>query len=155
MVEAPEQDTVEYTLQVGWNMVSVPLFLENPARSAVFPGAVAVYTWDPGRKSYEMPDTIEPWRSYWVAVTVPTPLSCSGLAMTEYVCELVPGWHMLGSLHGRSSSLTPPVTAPAGSALSLAYSWDPLGKSYVMTTALEEGVGYWLAATADCWLNVC
>jgi len=62
---------LDLNLEAGWNMVSVPLTLDPEANTPddVFPDAEAVYAWDPATKSYVVPTTIVPERSYWVAVT--------------------------------------------------------------------------------------
>ena len=153
-VETPATATVTLSLAAGWNMVSVPLLLSNAATTDVFPGVAAVYTWNSDRKTYVMPSTVEPWRAYWVAATGPMGLTIQGLALTSYVRTLTPGWHMLGSVHGTTATLSPPRSAPPGGVLSLAYRWDPGEKRYVSSTTLEEGFGYWVAATQDCLLQV-
>jgi hypothetical protein len=153
-VATPAPATVELSLAAGWNMVSVPLLLSNAATTEVFSGVAAVYTWDPVQKAYVMPSTIEPWRAYWVAAIEPTTLTVNGPALTSYVRTLTPGWHMLGSVYGTTATLSPLRSAPLGGMLSLAYRWDPVEKTYVSSTDLEEGFGYWIAATQDCLLQV-
>jgi len=153
-VATPAPATVELSLAAGWNMVSVPLVLDDARTATVFPNVQAVYTWNSDRKTYESPALIEHWRSYWVFVTQPTPVTASGLKVTCYVRELSAGWHMLGSVYGTTASISPPRAAPTDGVLPLAYRWDPGEKTYVSSTTLEEGFGYWVAATQDCLLQV-
>lgn len=71
-VEPSAEGTVEFTLLPDWNLVSVPLFLENMSRAEVFPGAVAAYTWNADARRYDAVgalDEVEPWRAYWVTAT--------------------------------------------------------------------------------------
>ncbi|MCK5584986.1 hypothetical protein KAJ02_02835, partial [Candidatus Bipolaricaulota bacterium] len=142
-VDQPVSTQVQFTLHPGWNMVSVPLLLDDDATGSIFPNAEAIYTWNPVAKSYVMPATIEPGLAYWVAVIEETIVTVDGLPVTEHVSELTPGWHMLGSVQGTAADFSNPHDAPSGSVESLAYRWDPLLKSYVQTVSLEEGAGYW------------
>jgi hypothetical protein len=77
-------DLVLY-LQAGWNMVSVPLTLdpERDAPEQVFPGIVAIYTWNASSKSYTTPTVIDSFRGYWVAAMFSTPHApiCSSAAI--------------------------------------------------------------------------
>jgi len=159
-VATPVPTTVELSLAAGWNMVSVPIIPDDPSVGAVFPDAVVVYTWDSLAKAYSRVhsggvfSSIEPGRAYWVAAVEEYTVPVQGRELTSYIKELSPGWHMLGSVHGTTATLSPPRSAPPGAALSLAYRWDPGEKKYVSSTTLEEGLGYWVAATQDCLLQV-
>ncbi len=153
-VEAPEVAQVQLTLHQGWNMVSVPLLLEDDAASFVFACAHAVYTWDPVVKSYVAPQTIEPGVAYWVAATEETIVPLEGLSVTERVYELTPGWHMFGSVQGAIVDFSNPKDAPPGGVEGFAYRWDPFLQSYVLETSLEEGEGYWVTAASECLVQL-
>ena len=153
-VTTPVQASVELSLSTGWNMVSVPLVLDDSRTTTVFADVQAIYTWNSDRKTYESPELIEHWRAYWVFVTQATSVSASGLKVTCYVKELSPGWRMLGSVYGTTASISPPKAAPPDGVLPLAYHWDTNQKSYVGRTTLEQGLGYWVAATREGLLQV-
>jgi len=34
------------------------------------------------------------------------------------------------------------------------YWWDPVGKSYVGASQIDEGLGYWMATTENCKLTM-
>jgi hypothetical protein len=136
--------------------VSVPLFLENMSRAEVFPGAVAAYTWNADARRYDALgalDEVEPWRAYWVAANAETPVSHTGLALTEYVRDLAQGWHMLGSIDGGSPSIAALTSAPPGGVSGSAYTWNP-GSGYGEASTLDEGAGYWVEIAAACRLDV-
>jgi len=153
---AVEPETVDFgiTLQSGWNMVSVPLVMQDMLTSQVFPGAVAVYTWNPSTKSYEAPAYIEPEKAYWVAVTVETPRPWHGVPVSAWDSPIAAGWNMMGSVYSTEPAAVESLgDEPPESILRNAiYRWDPLSKSYEPATAIERGIGYWLAATQDCEL---
>jgi len=154
-VFAPQR--IDIDLAAGWNMVSVPLELDPEANTPgdVFPGAVAVYIWNPGAKSYEVPDSIAPEVGYWVAMTTADTISVTGTPVTEWTDGLTTGWNMCGSVHGASVNVGGLRDDPSGSVLdSAVYWWDPSGKSYSTATQIEQGRGYWVAATQVCDLTV-
>jgi sugar lactone lactonase YvrE len=155
-----ETEDVVIELTAGWNMVSVPLELEtgSNAPAQVFPGSVAVYTWNPGQKSYVVPDTIGPEVGYWVAVTEGTTIKVTGTPKTTWPSSLITGWNMIGSVYGPAVSVSDSDAFdvdPSGSVLTNAiYWWNPESKSYVAETSIVKGQGYWMAATVDCDLTM-
>lgn len=153
-VAAAEDAQIQLVLQEGWNMVSIPLRLDDSATSSIFPGAEAVYTWNPATKSYFMPDEIEPRVAYWVAMSSQTSIDLVGPPVVEYVTDLVRGWHMLGSVHGHVAMFEDPLDAPSDSVEGFAYSWNAQTRSYDLHTSLVQGLGYWVAASDDCLLEI-
>jgi len=148
---------VNIALKAGWNMVSVPLELDDASRAAVFPPAdvVAVYTWNPGTKSYEVPTNIAPEVGYWVAVTGDKTITVTGTPKTTWTSSLTTGWNMVGSVYGDSVAVGALVDDPSGSILDSAiYWWNPVSKSYETATSIVEGQGYWAATTQNCTLTM-
>ena len=154
VIGSPASAQVQLLLEPGWNMVSIPLRLDDSATSTVFPGAEAVYTWDPATKSYFMPDEIEPRVAYWVAMSSPASIDLVGQPVVEYVTDLVKGWHMLGSVHGHVAMFEDPLDAPSDSVEGFAYSWNPQTRSYDLHTSLVQGLGYWVAASNECLIEI-
>ena len=147
---------VDIELEAGWNMVSVPLtpFPSN-ATADVFPDAEAVYTWNPVSKSYETPDTIDSKKSYWVAVTEDDTVTVTGASVTEWTDELAAGWNMVGSVYGNPVDIDDLVDDPTGALQTNAiYHWNPAEKSYAVAAEIEQGLGYWMAATQGCDLTM-
>ena len=145
--------SMDILLEAGWNMVSVPLTPGNSSVGAVFPGVAAVYTWDPVSKSYVVPATVEASEGYWVAVTGNNTISITGTAVTSWMGNIKAGWNMIGSV-SNSASIANPNDNPDSSVQPFAYWWDPAAKSYVMTTTIEPGKGYWVASTGNCTLTM-
>ena len=150
-----ETVAIDLALKAGWNMVSVPVVPEDTSRAAVFPPAdvVAVYTWNPSQKSYEVPDTIEPEVGYWVAVATDRTITVTGTPVTEWDSSLTTGWNMVGSVCGDPVLVTDLVDDPTPSIVrSAIYSWNPTNKSYATASQIAEGLGYWVATTQNCTL---
>ena len=151
----PDEMAIE--LESGWNMVSVPMamFPSNSAPSSVFSGSVAVYTWNPGTKSYDVPTTVVPEVGYWVAVTEGKTITVTGTPVTEWTDGLSTGWNMCGSVHGATVAVGDLQDEPSGAVLKGAvYWWDPTGKSYSTASQIDQGKGYWIATTQACDLTV-
>lgn len=147
--------SLDISLQAGWNMVSVPLHPGNSSVSAVFPGVAAVYTWDPVSKGYIMPATIEANKGYWVAVTGNTTTTITGTAVPGWTGNITAGWNMIGSVGWTTpASISNPNDNPDGSVQIFAYWWDPVGRTYIITTDIEPGKGYWIASVQDCTLTL-
>jgi len=158
-VSTPQEEALSLTLTPGWNMVSVPLLLENTSPDAVFPaaeGVVAVYEWDPDDTCYVPPDSIAPTRAYWVAVTELTTLPLTGLALKSYVVDLTPGWHMLGSVWlGEEGGAVSRFSGAPPLVMRLpAYELDSGGAGYLSTSGVETGAGFWLSVDGSCTVQV-
>jgi len=140
-------------LKAGWNMVSVPLTLGNNSVSAVFPGVAVVYTWDPVSKTYTVPTTVEPDTGYWVAVTQDGNITITGVPVTTWTSDIKAGWNMIGSVIS-NASIANPNDNPDQSVQPFTYWWNPVARTYVLTTNIEPGKGYWVAATQNCTLTL-
>ncbi len=153
----PASADMEITLQPGWNMVSVPLLMSNSTVAAVFPGAEAVYTWNPSNKSYASPPVVDPKLAYWVAVPSVTVLELHGVPFTAWEQPILTGWNMVGSIYYVDSvPLASVSTSPQPDTLerTAIYTWDPVAKSYIARTIIESGKGYWMATTANRTLSM-
>jgi len=140
-------------LKAGWNMVSVPLTLGNNSVSAVFPGVAVVYTWDPVNKTYTTPTTVEPDTGYWVAVLGNETITVTGVSVTTWTSDIKPGWNMIGSVIS-NASIANPNDNPDQSVQPFTYWWNPVARTYVLTTNIEPGKGYWAASVRDCTLTL-
>jgi len=147
--------TIELPLQTGWNMVSVPIQADDMSTGTIFAGSVAVYTWDPELKSYTSPDTIDPMRGYWVAVTGDKTITITGTPVTEHNCGICQGWNMIGSTYGDTLDISHLTTDadPDPLVRNAIYWWNPENKSYESTLQITSGRGYWLAANETCMLT--
>jgi sugar lactone lactonase YvrE len=150
--------TVSLDLEPGWNMVSVPLLLEDgeDTVAAIFDdNIVAIYTWDPGQKSYIVPTTIDHKLGYWVAVVEETQITVTGIPATTWTGTLLTGWNMIGSVYGNAVTATDLDDEPDDVVLDGAiYWWDPGSKSYDAASTLTQSKGYWAATTEGCTLTM-
>jgi len=155
----PASVSLDVDLKAGWNMVSVPVVPADTSRAAVFPPAdvVAVYTWNPSQKSYEVPISIAPEVGYWVAVTTDKTITITGTPVTTWTSSLIAGWNMVGSVCGDPVAVAELTTdvSPDPLVRGAVYAWNPTQKSYSPADAVAEGLGYWVAVTSGCNLTMC
>ncbi len=144
---------IQIPLEAGWNMVSVPVTPEHNSVSAVFPGVAAVFTWDAVSGTYYMPTSIDPDTGYWVAVIEDGNITVSGTPVETWTTDIKAGWNMIGSIIN-DASIADPDDDPDGSVQPFAYWWDPMVGTYILTTDINAGKGYWVASLQDCTLTV-
>jgi len=140
-------------LKPGWNLVSVPLAMEDDSVRAVFPGADIVYGWNSVTNSYYIATEIEPHHAYWVTVLNDMEVSLCGTPIYNWTANLTPGRNMIGSVF-ETVDFADSVDTPDGSVEPLALNWNPLTKSYVHPTTIEPMGGYWVVATQSCTLTL-
>jgi hypothetical protein len=153
IIAVSEEVCVDISLKAGWNMVSLPVTPGNSSVNAVFSGVAAVYTWNPATKSYITPTTIETCKAYWVASTQDTTITVCGEPVICCTIDMKAGWNLIGAPFN-TASISDPNDDPDGCVQPFAYTWDSVLKSYVMTTDIEPGKGYWVASLCNCTLNM-
>jgi len=155
VLTSTDTESIDISLLTGWSMVSVPVVPDDPAPTVVFAGAAAVYTWDPQSMSYVVPLAIVPEQGYWVYVTSDRIIPVTGALVTGWKSQLLRGWNMVGSIYTGSVLVQNLSDDPADSIVRNAvYRWDPVLKSYIASTAVEPGKGYWMTTVRDCTLSM-
>jgi len=127
----------ELRLSVGWNMVSFPCLPEDPKFSNILSGVgyYQVLTWN--GTSYIKPVIAEAGRGYWILVLEDTTVTIYGLPVERYELDLPAGWSMIGSIY--DCTVNANLVFPGWYQL---LTWN--GTSYVKTTTIEPGKGYWV-----------
>ena len=133
---APKLDGV-HNINAGWNFISFSSLPEYPSLSSIFSDVpfYQLLTWD--GSSYVTPTIAEEGVAYWGLVLEETTVSIENAdPVTSYIKTLPAGWSMIGSIYGQ--------TVDADDVFPGFYqllTWD--GSSYVTTTTIEPGKGYW------------
>jgi hypothetical protein len=131
---------VHLLLTAGWNMVSLPLHTLETSPAVLFPGHVAIYTWNANELRYEVPAELVPGQGYWVLYFDDASVEIHGTPVDQYeLVDAVAGWHMIGSV-----AVEAPVTVIEGNVYSPFYWWNPDILSYEATDTIEPRKGYWL-----------
>ena len=132
--------TLEDTLGNGWNMVSVPLKVEDYHKTVRYPTAISnAFAYQGG---YITQPILANGKGYWLkfegAQTVPT----SGYERSLDSINVVSGWNLVGSLSA-PVSVSSITSSPGGIVTSPFFGYDG---SYQIATAIEPGQGYWVRA---------
>jgi len=92
---------LDYSLLSGWNMISVPVVLQDPRPDAVFPSGWPLFSWDAkqGRYLQRSEITLAIGRGYWLKVPFTQPITISGLPNDTVLSSipLFPSWNLIGT----------------------------------------------------------
>jgi hypothetical protein len=81
---------------------------------------------------------MEPKKGYWIALPGAATGQVRGRFLHDYTTHFSrQGWFLIGGVNG-SVDFIDPNDNPNGSVLSPAFGWDPVGQTYIPSTALNE-----------------
>jgi len=139
-----QQDTVYFTTNKWWNIVSVPVQATNMSKVALFPHAISNAFWFDGQ-NYTISDTLAMGRGYWLKFDTTRSNMIVGLKRDSLIIPVFAGWNLIGTLD---------VNIPAGNVTStppniIASQFFGFTTKYHSTTTLEKGKGYWIKTSAS------
>ena len=143
-----EELSGEITLEVphlaGWNLVGLPLEVEDNYYLSVFPDAVegTIYSFGDG---YQLIENVENGVGYWLRFSENNTTTISGLVLDDLQISLTEGWNLI-------SGISTPVDMnniidPSG--LIIPGTVYGFYEGYLETETLEPGYGYWLRSSGD------
>jgi hypothetical protein len=140
--------TVGITAAEGWNLLSVPVDVDDWSVSAVFPGTSAgVFSFDPVQ-GYVPRTALASGEGYWVKYDAATGVSFTGGPRVLDSIPLAHGWNIIGPLTETTDTATV-ATDPAGLLASLFFGYDG---AYAPADSLRPGRGYWVKSAGEGWL---
>jgi len=130
--------TISSNLMDGWNMVSVPLYVDDFSKNNLYPIAVSnAFTYT---NSYIAKDTLTIGIGYWIKVNGAQSIDIEGFKCEEETINVHTGWNMIGSI-----SIPVPVNSilsiPGGMITSNFYKYTG---TYQTADSIEPGKGYWV-----------
>jgi len=129
--------------QTGWNMVGLPLEVEDTYYQTLFPDAFnnAMYSFN---GSYSPVEYLVPGTGYLIRLSDGGTVEFSGAIIDELTLSLTEGWNLIS---GISTSLPVDVLYNSGLVVSNGiYAFDG---SYYHASTIDPGMGYWVRALAD------
>ncbi len=135
--------SIKNVLVPGWNLVSLPLQVQDYSVSTLYPSATSsAYAYDHG---YVTTNTMDNCGGYWLKVDSTKSQIITGEKLCNISCTLRQGWNIIGS-----SSLPVDVTSiftePAGAISSQFFGYD---NGYFSEATLQPAKGYWVKASQD------
>jgi len=132
------KSTFSYSMANGWNLISVPLIVDDYTKTTLYPTAISDAFAYQG--SYVSQPTLANGKGYWLRFGSAQSVSISGLPFTRIVIPVVAGWNLIGCLTD-SIAVSSIVETPSGVVQS---SYFGFNGGYVAATKLAPGKGYWV-----------
>lgn len=132
-----------YNVHEGWNLISVPLTVENFSKNVLYPTSSSdAYSFAPGA-GYEIQNTLQNGPGYWLKFDANESIPMLGFERFRDTINVVEGWNIIGSI-----SLPVPiasiVTIPAGIIDGSIYGYN---NGYFTASTIDPGKGYWVKVT--------
>ncbi|MCX8057326.1 MAG: M14 family zinc carboxypeptidase [Ignavibacteria bacterium] len=133
--------TSTFNTNAGWNLISVPLIVEDFRKSILFPTSVSyAYSFDNG---YIAKDTLKNGEGYWLKFNSSQEHTLNGLDLPSLNINLKSGWNLIGSVNGNvsvSSLTTNPPNIIQGQIFGYNNGYQPVN-------LLEKGKAYWVKSS--------
>jgi hypothetical protein len=131
--------TVAQSYPAGWSLVGMPVNVSHTHYSELFPSAVnnSLYGF---ANTYLLSEVLTESKGYWVRLTQPSELTFVGDPRAQADLQLSAGWNLISGL---SSSVAASSIADTDGII-VAGSLYGFSGSYVNSTTLDPGKGYWV-----------
>lgn len=138
-------DVIPTTWQVNarWNMISVPVFVQDSSKSGLFPSASSSAFFYIPNHGYAKRDTLRTGTGYWLKFPSQQVINLSGVIRRIDTISVAQGWSMIGAL-SFPIAVTAITTIPQGLVLSGYYGYNG---SYQTADTLHPMRGYWIKAS--------
>jgi hypothetical protein len=134
--------TVARTVQPGWNLVSLPLDVQDPLVSAVYPTASSpAYSYST-LTGYEATDTCRMGDGYWLKFPAGQVVNVAGGLVRRDTIAVERGWNIVGSLSS-PFSVADVLSDPPGIISSDFFGYHA-GGSYAIADSITPGGAYWV-----------
>jgi hypothetical protein len=131
------------SLNNAWNMISVPLDVNDFSKPALYPMAISnAFQYD---GTYKSADTLQIGKGYWIKVGTSQEHSMPGYLFNYVNINVKSGWNMIGSISepvlvSNISSDPPEMTTSE---------YFEFNNSYQIATVITPGKGYWVKVEND------
>jgi hypothetical protein len=140
----PPVDNVEFMVYSGWNMVGLPLNVENSSYENLFPNSVS-NTLFSFNGQYIAEENLIPGTGYWIRITEDGNITISGSAITDLPISLMEGWNLISGIStpvNVQNIIDPDAIIISGTI----YGFED---GYVEAESIHPGHGYWLRSSGD------
>ncbi len=122
----------------GWNLVSLPIELEDSSKNNVFPGSIShAYTLS---EEYVINDTLKRGAGYWLKFNSPHIYLLTGEEIKIDTIDVKTGWNLIGSI-SQPVNVSNLITEPENIINSKFYGYD---SGYKIVQVIMPGQGYWV-----------
>jgi hypothetical protein len=132
--------TQSYAVTASWNMISVPMRVDNFAKEALYPTATSeTYAYSGG---YMVRNVLENGVGYWLKFPSNQSVSITGFPVVNDTISVASGWNMIGSI-GVDMPVTQVTSNPPGLVVSPFYTYET---GYVEAESIQPHKAYWVKA---------
>ncbi len=134
--------TYTYPVSGKWNLVSIPLEVDDPRKNILFPSATTnAYSYS-SAGGYVQEDTLRPGVGYWLKFATAGGLPIAGNPITDDTIDVLPGWNIIGSLND-STFTDDIVSLPPGNITSFYFGYSG---GHTLSDVISPAKGYWVKA---------
>jgi hypothetical protein len=132
-----------YDFSSQWNMISIPLKIQDYGKDIVFPNATSnAFTY---ANQYITQDTLRCGKGYWIKFDSTETITFSGEIVRKDTIDVYPGWNMIGSI-SFPVDISTITSIPSSNVISDYYAY--IDNSYSSSQSIEPGKGYWVKVVA-------
>ena len=140
----PPVDNVEFMVNSGWNMVGLPLNVENSNYENLFLNSVT-NTLFSFNGQYIQEENLVPGIGYWIRITDEGNVSISGQAINELSISLMEGWNLIAGISTPVNVQN--IIDPDGLIIpGTVYGFED---GYTEAENLDPGYGNWLRSSGE------
>jgi hypothetical protein len=142
--------SADFAVTAGWNLLSLPFDVANPARAVVYPQSVShAYAFSPDN-GYVEQDSLIGGAGFWLKFDAGTMVTVSGVELSSIAIPVQAGWNLIGMI---SSPVDVGMiqSTPPGIINSAFYGY---GGNYSAVETLLPGYGYWVKCSASGTLTI-
>jgi hypothetical protein len=136
--------TFEVSVNSGWNMLGLPLAVDNGHYLTLFPDAVpnTLYGF---YQTYFLTDTLRLGKGYWLRFSAGEVVPLEGYPVTTYSIPLKQGWNMISGIS--CDVALSDVGDPGG--IIIPNTLFGFNQVYFLADTLKRGKAYWIRAGAN------
>jgi len=139
-----QSETITIPLDSDWNLVALPLIVDDASYELLFPNAVdgTLYSFSDG---YELGSQLEMGKGYWLRFFEPGITQITGTPIDTLVVDVLEGWNLISGIHTEISIIE--VNDPGDIIISgTIYQFD---EGYIMAELFQPGKGYWIRSNSN------
>ncbi|GJQ61458.1 MAG: hypothetical protein SCALA702_05110 [Melioribacteraceae bacterium] len=134
--------TMSMPVYGGWNLVAMPMMLDNMAPLSVFQNATSqMFGFDDG---YYAADMLDVGNGYWVQFEIYHTVGMTGNLITDNHIEVNEGWNLVG-VHHYNVNVEDITSEPEGIIATQFFGYD---NGYYTAEQLGAAKGYWVKTTS-------
>jgi len=145
-IKVNSEVTRTFVGRANWNLVSVPLTVQNYSKNILFPGSISrAFSY---QGTYTPEETLKNTSGYWLKFGGDLPIDISGLLRRVDTIVVNAGWNLIGSI-SEPIAAGNVISIPPGAVTSRLFEYSGMYKS---SDSIRPGTGYWMKTNQPCKL---